>query len=1578
MKREPILQFESPGDERSGGDATRLRVTILPSAPRIECWQALFLLLALLVPATMMAASSNLGDVNGDGQVNVFDLTRLQQHVNGSDLLSAAPQLFGDVTQDGLINDADVTAIADIIMGVRFPQTLPPPAILSTSPGSGEGNVSLNRETIFRFTQPLATTNILTTNILFATFGGKRILSRMEFSNDRRALTLFYLEPLPGSARVRVTLNGGLLTGTSGQALDADGNGAPGGVDYVDFDTASISPVPGTAVIGTVYASELVPDPNNLTNSVNVPLAGVTITVDGAEQTMRTVTDANGRFMLSPSPAGRFFVHVDGRTVTNLAAGIHYPDQAYYPFVGKAWEAVAGYTNNLAGGDGLIYLPLIRAGTLQPVSLVSNTMVTFPAGVIASNPALAGVVLSIPPGALYNDSGTRGGQVGIAPVAPDRLPETLPPGLDFPLVITVQTDGPQNFAQPIPICFPNLPDPQTGVTLPPGAKTALFSFDHDTGRWEIQGPMTVSADGTMACTDPGVGIRQPGWHGTQEGTQVNEGEIPDILDASQLGSPNFIKVPRPGWNPNEHFNGCGPEGVAGDYLVPDTYFYEGCKQHDIRYSTCNFPQADADEMFLADNLAICRARFALDPVGRANCEFLANAYYTAVSSGGKGAYDAAQLEACVVMLAPPSNLASGRVTWQDALMGEVGPTVRPSSGKHHYAFLDPATGNVVLRGEYSGDQPDFGGAVLGANKLYELAIVNVELKWEGIVSFVTPDSGSRFKLPKVQIRNPFSWDFDGDGLHDLSELVFGSDRFNPDTDGDGISDGVEVEQGSDPVSGLAVRTGVIASADTPGNAVDVCALNNLAVVADSAAGVVIFNVAGLNPVRIAQVDTPGNAQRVSCSGNLIAVADGPAGLAVVDVTDPPAAFIRHQVNLGGSAQAVVVAGGIAYVGLNNGQIVSVDMASGTVIERITVSGNIQDVAIGGDTLYALTVGTLYALPLDEGALRVASSVPSPGSVGAGQRKWRLFVGGGLAYATHTSGFNIFNIEDPLSPVHIRNNTTGEFGWKQIVANGSGLGVAAVSPNSTDDGPHHVSLYDLGPGGTNGQFLTTIQTPGLAAAVSIYNGLAYVADSAAGLQVINYRAFDTGSNAPSISLSASFPLDPARAEEGKLVRVTAQVFDDVQVRNVEFYVDGVRQVVDGNFPFEHRFVTPLLSTSRTNFTVQAKATDTGGNGTWSEEFTVAILLDATPPRVVRTFPRSGGLAGTVTSVAAYFNEPMDTGTLTTNAFLLRGNGPDGVPGTTDDFAITNGVLSYRDDLNAAVLSFPTNLDAGVYQLTVRPPLADLAGNPLARTFSSRFAVIGGGDNDQDGLSNDVELLLGLDPNNPDTDGNGIWDGDEDPDVDGLRTGWEAFYGYDPTKADTDDNGIWDGDEDPDSDSLGNLQELALGTNPFNADTDADGWPDEAELTAGSDPLDPFSQPKLTVVGVPSVSLILPAAFNADGFGPNLTVAQPPITIVLPASGDVGGFAPNITVARPPISAILPVPNDSGGLNLNVTMARPPVTAVLPTAGDGGSGPNLTVARPPIRVILPVPNDAGGLNLNTTVAMPPVKVQYDEAP
>jgi len=115
-----------------------------------------------------------------------------------------------------------------------------------------------------------------------------------------------------------------------------------------------------------------------------------------------------------------------------------------------------------------------------------------------------------------------------------------------------------------------------------------------------------------------------------------------------------------------------------------------------------------------------------------------------------------------------------------------------------------------------------------------------------------------------------------------------------------------------------------------------------------------------------------------------------------------------------------------------------------------------------------------------------------------------------------------------------------------------------------------------------------------------------------------------------------------------------------------------------------------------------------------------------------------------------------------------------------------------------------------------------------------------DSDGDGLTDDLETLLGTDPNDLDTDDDGISDGDEDANHNGIVDDDET----DPRKVDTDDDGIQDGTEvgitepiaDPDGEGplLGTDTEVFIPdadpittTDPLNPDTDGDGVPDGEE-------------------------------------------------------------------------------------------------------------------------------------------------------
>jgi hypothetical protein len=104
----------------------------------------------------------------------------------------------------------------------------------------------------------------------------------------------------------------------------------------------------------------------------------------------------------------------------------------------------------------------------------------------------------------------------------------------------------------------------------------------------------------------------------------------------------------------------------------------------------------------------------------------------------------------------------------------------------------------------------------------------------------------------------------------------------------------------------------------------------------------------------------------------------------------------------------------------------------------------------------------------------------------------------------------------------------------------------------------------------------------------------------------------------------------------------------------------------------------------------------------------------------------------------------------------------------------------------------------------------------------------GDPDEDTLSNIEEYTLGSRPDRKDTDGDGLpdaWEVDfghspldsepeetllADLDGDGLTLTQEVMLGLDPSNPDTDGNGIPDGTEDEDGDGLTTMQEVSLGT------------------------------------------------------------------------------------------------------------------------------------------------------------------------
>jgi hypothetical protein len=579
------------------------------------------------------------------------------------------------------------------------------------------------------------------------------------------------------------------------------------------------------------------------------------------------------------------------------------------------------------------------------------------------------------------------------------------------------------------------------------------------------------------------------------------------------------------------------------------------------------------------------------------------------------------------------------------------PSRTPVTGLLYYAIEDLDNRRVVQRGTAGSQGIAFDEILLGPNTRHRAWILEAATLRVGRASFTTPNAGRSLAAPEFLMLDRPTHDADNDGLSDLGEFILGSDPFNADADGDGRGDGEEVRAGEDPSSGLATRTGMIDGVPIAGGPQRVAAYNDLAIVTRGNQGLQVYNIFNrMSPVLVADLPTtgftgpPGDAD---CTGPLVATAVGARGVDVYDVSDPPNTRFTRNVGPGsgtsiGNVFKVATAGRFVYAANGTREVILADMITGELLGRRQYSSEpISDLAVSGGVLYLLSVRgpsfpdpgvqILHKIDLGRTLEEPVATLEVASSDYVALGRTHLFAGDGWVYVGGVGQSvagrltpGIYLVRDEGANLRLVGPPPAPLTAIDVVVNGSGRAIFTQGYRTAGNatvGLRRIGVADVSDPNNPAQFITSFELlsfdpPTLPTTLTLYNGLAYVVNDATpglltggGLQVANYMPVDNLRVPPIVSLATS--ATTGLVQEGHQIRVSALATDDVQVRNVEFYLDGVRIATDGNFPFELYYDPPMPGGEPATLTFRARASDTGGNATFSEEMRITLLPASAP-------------------------------------------------------------------------------------------------------------------------------------------------------------------------------------------------------------------------------------------------------------------------------------------------------------------------------------------------------------------------------
>ncbi len=221
---------------------------------------------------------------------------------------------------------------------VKLP-ALVPLAVASFLPLNNATEVGVTFRPKVNFTRPIDTSTLTHSNFYVSDAAGNVLPTTIVPANDGSFAWLFVRDPLPGAARVTVTVDGSSIRAADNSLLDADGDGTPGGTLRYSFNTVSRTNLDHTSITGILAdpGPDLQPGTRDDVQSgadgvlmtaddvYLLPIAGAKIFILGRED-QAVFTDADGRFTLNAIPVGNVKLAINGLTATNAPSGLYFPE----------------------------------------------------------------------------------------------------------------------------------------------------------------------------------------------------------------------------------------------------------------------------------------------------------------------------------------------------------------------------------------------------------------------------------------------------------------------------------------------------------------------------------------------------------------------------------------------------------------------------------------------------------------------------------------------------------------------------------------------------------------------------------------------------------------------------------------------------------------------------------------------------------------------------------------------------------------------------------------------------------------------------------------------------------------------------------------------------------------------------------------------------------------------------------------------------------------------------------------------------------------------------------------------------